>query len=87
MPSGSRFHTGFNMNAWIDCMTSLDDPQDSMTTIHASSGDVLVLDLSNARDFAKRCPELFTALVESSAFVNYRRIKIGEEPILCLSFA
>ena len=26
---------GRNMNAWIDCMTSLDEPEDGMTSIHA----------------------------------------------------
>ena len=34
---------GRNMNAWVDCMTYLDDPTDAMTTIHVEPGAVLVL--------------------------------------------
>lgn len=39
---------GRNMNAWIDCMTSLDAPADGMTTIHGTEADVMVLHISNA---------------------------------------
>ena len=77
---------GRNLNAWIDCLTSLDAPEDGMTSIHAPPGGVLVLDLRHVRDFAARCPEIYTAFVECSAFVNHRRIEVGQEPLLCLSF-
>ena len=33
---------GRNMNAWIDCMTSLDEPRDGMTRVHAPKGGVLI---------------------------------------------
>lgn len=77
---------GRNMNAWIDCMTSVDDPGDGLTQVHAPQGGVLVLSLSDATDFAARCPEIYAALIECSAFVNYRRMKVGESPVLALSF-
>ena len=73
------------MDAWIDCLTYLDEPDDRMTTIHAPPGGVVVLDLSHLRDLASRCPDIYSALMECSAFVNYRRLEKGEGPILCLS--
>ena len=30
---------GRNMDAWIDCMTCLDDPESCMTTVHGTSTD------------------------------------------------
>lgn len=77
---------GRNMNAWIDCMTSLDDPDASMTSTHVTRGDVLVLCVSAAEALKRRCPEIYAALVECSAFVNYRRIEKGEPAVLALSF-
>jgi len=75
---------GRNMNAWIDCMTYLDEPPSGMTNVSVAKGDLLTLRIDNAADFQKRCPELYAALIESTAFVNYRRIEVGEEPVLTL---
>ncbi len=77
---------GRNMDAWIDCMTSLDEPDDGMTTVHPSSGEILVMSLSDATDLASRCPDIYEALVECTAFVNYRKIEAGEPPVLALSY-
>ena len=48
---------GRSMNAWIDCMASLDDPTAGMTTVHVAPGDMLVLCLSGMADFKRRCPD------------------------------
>ncbi len=77
---------GRNMNAWIDCVTSLDKPADGMTSVHAPPGGVLVVQLDHVDEFAARCPEQYTALLEDAAFVNWRRIEIGEEAVLALAF-
>jgi RNAse (barnase) inhibitor barstar len=77
---------GRNMNAWIDCLTSLDEPLDGMTKIHAAPNGVLLLHLDKVRDFRQRCPEQYAALIECAAFVNYRRMAVDEEPVLALSF-
>ena len=77
---------GPNMDAWNDCMTSLDAPGDGLSSIHVAPGDVLVLCISGAADLKKRCPEIYDALVESTAFVNWRRIEKGEPAVLALSF-
>jgi hypothetical protein len=77
---------GRNMDAWNDCMTSLDASEDGLSSVQVSSGDVLVLCISDATGLKKRCPEIYDALVECSAFVNWRRIEKGKPAILALSF-
>lgn len=74
------------MNAWIDCLTYIDEPSDAMTTIHAPIDGVLVLQLDYVDDFRARCPELFAAIVDATAFVNWRRTETGKDAVLLLSF-
>ena len=76
---------GRNMNAWIDCMTDLDEPDTKMSSIHAPPGGIVVLSLTHAREFSKRLPEIYATLVECVAFVNWRRLEQGEGPVLALS--
>jgi hypothetical protein len=47
---------------------------------------VLGLELEGMRDLRKRCPELAEAIEECAAFVNWRRIEVGEPPVLVLSY-
>jgi hypothetical protein len=75
---------GKNMDAWIDCMTSLDKPENGMSTVHCATGSILTLELNNASDFEKRCPEQYKALIHCSEFVNRRRIEAGEAAVLTL---
>ena len=74
---------GRNMDAWIDCMTSLDAPADGMTSVHGSKSDPVVLQLDTVNAMPK---EIFDAVVECAAFVNWRRLENGEPAILMLSF-
>jgi hypothetical protein len=67
-------------------MTWLDDPAGGMTKVHAPPGGVLVLELEHVSEFMRRCPEQYEAIVECSAFVNCRKIKVGEPAVLALSF-
>lgn len=76
---------GENMNAWIDCMSYLDE-DDGMTNITIEKGSVLTLQLENVKDFSIHRKEIYDTLIESSAFVNYRRTSIGELPVIALSF-
>lgn len=73
---------GHNMDAWIDCMSSL-DADDGMTTIRGSATDPVVLRIDHARAMPK---ELLDALTESAAFVNWRRLEANEPAILLLAF-
>jgi|SRR5229473_8223903 len=77
---------GRNMDAWNDCMTSLDTPDDGLSSVHVAPGDVLVLCISGAGDLKNRCPGIYEALVECSAFVNYRKTEKGKQAVLALSF-
>ena len=45
---------GRNMNAWIDCMTCLDDAGAGMTTVTVSPGEIFHLEVTDAADFQKR---------------------------------
>lgn len=77
---------GRTMDGWIDCMSSLADPEDGMTNIHCEKGNLLTLELHEARDLKERCPEIFEAITECAAFVNWRLIEAGEQPVLALSY-
>src|SRR5262245_22605080 len=76
---------GRNLNAWIDCMGSLDAPESHMSVITVQRGEVVTLHLEGVGEFAVRCPEQYDALVECTAFVNWRRVQKGEGAILALS--
>lgn len=77
---------GQNFDAWIDCMTHVDRPEDGMSRIHAPEGGLLVLALFSVKDFRTRCPELFNDLVDGVAFVNHRRMELGDSPVLSISY-
>lgn len=77
---------GRNLNAWIDCLSSLDAPDEGMTTVHAPPDGVLLLALLGVSDFAVRCPDIYAAIIEDAAFINFRRAELGQPPVLCLSF-
>jgi Barstar (barnase inhibitor) len=78
---------GRNMDAWIDCLTGLDSPSDGMTTVHASPGGVVTLQIDNVDDFAERCLDLFEDMIACAAFVNHRRVERGMAPVLALAFS
>jgi hypothetical protein len=74
------------MDAWIDCMPSIDHPEDGMTKVYTPPGGSLVLELENMLDLWKRCPKIARAIIDCSSFVNFRRLEGGEEvPVLFLS--
>lgn len=77
---------GKNMDAWVDCMTHLDEPESGMTHLSLQPGDVLVLLISGVADLRRRCPEIYVEIVECSSFVNWRRIERGREAVIALAF-
>jgi len=77
---------GRNMDAWNDCMTHLDDPGEELSEVTCAKGDYVVIELANVEAFKKRCPEQYAALVECTAFVNWRRMEKGSPPLLMLSY-
>ena len=77
---------GCNMDAWIDCLSYLDDPGAEMSSVHVQYGQTLSLVIDNAQSFKHRCPEQFAALVECAAFVNWRAVEAAGAPLLALAF-
>ena len=77
---------GRNMDAWIDCMTNLDDPAAGLSRIHAPESGMVTLQLDGVEGFADLCPEQYRAVVDCSAFVNWRRIEVGERAVLAQSY-
>ena len=78
---------GENMNAWIDCMRSLRHPEDGMTQVHVPPGGLLILRVLDAKDFRRRCPEQYRALVECTEFVNEGQAERGAPPLLELALS
>ncbi len=77
---------GANMDAWVDCMSCVDDPEAQMTSVHCAPGAVMTVQLEHASDFRSRLPELFISLVDVMAFVNWRRNQTHEPSVLALSY-
>jgi Barstar (barnase inhibitor) len=73
---------GANMNAWIDCMSSLDE-DDGMVGVQLQPGDLLRLEVPAVEALAARAPEVVSALVECTGFVNRERYA---EPRIALVF-
>ncbi len=62
---------GRNMDAWIDCMTDIDDNQTGMLRVSINKTDTLVIELINSNSFKERCLAFYFALNECAAFVNF----------------
>ncbi|MEL7185681.1 MAG: barstar family protein [Pseudomonadota bacterium] len=77
---------GRNMDAWIDCMTSIDAPDDGMSGIHCEKDGFLTIELENVNELRGNRIEYFEAVVDCVAFVNWRRIETGDKPVLALSY-
>jgi len=75
---------GRNMDAWIDCLTYVDEG-DGMSNILVPAGDVLTLLLDEGKAFRDRCPELYAAIVECAASVNWRRLERGDRAIIAIA--
>jgi hypothetical protein len=76
---------GRNMNAWIDLMTYLDEDH-ATTGVSVASDEVITIALDGGHDLRERLPEVYDAVIECTAFVNWRRIETGGTAYLCLAF-
>ncbi len=72
---------GANLDALIDCLSYVDDPDAGMSTVHVPRGGVLVLALTDA-DLVPA--PLYAGLVDAVAFVNHRRRAAGEPGVVAL---
>ncbi len=78
---------GRNMNAWIDCMTCVDDPAAGMTSVTMAKGDQLTLEIPGSMELRGRAPEVFDAFIECLAAVNKRFVEHGDQPAIALVLA
>ena len=76
---------GMNMNAWIDCLSYLDEG-DGMSRFQLAEGEKLHVEVPAVEVFNARLPQIFDALVECSAAVNRRYVESGKPPVLSLVF-
>ena len=73
---------GRNMDAWIDCMSYLDEIDAGMSTIHVAPGETLFIELAHAKEFERRCPYLLKDLVKCTEVVNARQKERVLPPLL-----
>lgn len=66
---------GRNMNAWIDCMEDF-----------GIGDDCLVLELQGMAALKARCPAIYEALNECSAFINFRQRGMAAKGVIALSY-
>lgn len=75
---------GMNGDAWIDCLTYLDD---GMSRFDLESLERLEIEVLNTEQFISRVPDVFMAFVTWTAFINGRRhVDEGLAPRLVLIF-
>jgi hypothetical protein len=67
-------------------MTHLDSDRET-TTFSVEEEETVTLLVENAGPFRSAYRELYDNLTECSAFVNWRRLEVGETAYLCLAFA
>ncbi len=77
---------GRNMDAWIDCMSYLDDPDAGMSKLIVEPGKVLTIRINNYLHFKDAAPDQWINLLECVAFVNWRRTEEGRGAVLALAF-
>lgn len=65
---------GKNMNAWIDCMSCIDDPDSGMSSVTVKPGESLEILVLGTEIAIKNCSEVFQGFIECAAFVNQRFI-------------
>ena len=73
---------GKNLDALVDCLTYLDDPKAGMSRVHVPPGQVGLLVIDHAGGQGKQ----LTALVDTVAFVNWRRLEEGRPPVLAVAY-
>ena len=66
---------GRNMNAWIDCIDETGNEVGIRTLLIEHAGHLKAAN-----------PEIYDALIECAAFVNWRRVSQGGAAVLALAF-
>ncbi len=77
---------GRNLDAWIDCMRTVDNPAAGMVSVTVEPGVLMVLVIDSAEDLRRRCPQEYEALIDCVTAVNQDRVSGGLPPVLALAF-
>jgi len=76
---------GMNMNAWIDCLTYVDE-DDGMSRFHLAIDEQIFVEVTDTKALLNRLPDIVAALVSGTAAVNQRQIQDGKIPRIALVF-
>jgi len=77
---------GRNMDAWIDCMSYMDEPEAGMSALTLKPGELLLITVPNAEAFHERVPDIFDAFIACTAFVNRQFVARGSSTRIGLFF-
>jgi hypothetical protein len=76
---------GRNMDAWIDCLSSVRDG-DGMSRFAIGPRETLVVEVLDTESFSRHSPEILKEFVECTGFVNRRYATAEEMPPLLVLF-
>ena len=77
---------GNNLNALIDCLTCLDDPEAGMSRVQVFPGQVVLLVVEHVGDASGSAAQV-ADLLDAVAFVNWRRLEQSQPPVLAVAYA
>ncbi|MFL5310310.1 MAG: barstar family protein [Myxococcales bacterium] len=72
------------MDAWVDCLSCLDDPAADMSSFTLAPGELLVIVVPGSAELKD---EVFTALIDGAIAVNTRFVERGKPPPVGLVLA
>jgi hypothetical protein len=77
---------GRNLDALIDCLTHLDDPQTGLSRVQVFPGQVALLVLEHTHGLGQQAAAQMKALTDAVAFVNWRRLEKRQPPVLAVAY-
>ena len=75
---------GHTMDAWVDCLSCLDDPSAEMSSLTLAPGELLIIVVPDSAELKQ---EVFDALIDGTMAVNSRFVERGKPPVLALVLA
>ena len=75
------------MDAWVECMTELDFRPVGAASGWAPFDTLVVIQVEESNILQAGNPEIYRELMESCAYVNSRRMHVGNTAYLALAFS
>jgi RNAse (barnase) inhibitor barstar len=69
------------MDAWVDCLSCLDDPSAEMCSLTLAPGELLLIVVPNSAQLQN---EIFHSLIKATIAVNTRLASRGKPPLVGL---